>query len=131
MDFYNRQARILSLKEKFSKNCPHCYKILEEFEYDLKLNSYSIGRIEKYWSFLKAIHERLGVCFDKAKRGDVEKLIVEIDDDNKWSEWTKIDFKKIIKFFYRWLKNGSLEGDYPSIVKWIKVKMKRKKPEDS
>ncbi|MEM7826047.1 MAG: tyrosine-type recombinase/integrase, partial [Candidatus Aenigmatarchaeota archaeon] len=125
MDFYNREAKVLSLKEKLSKACPSCFRLLEKFEHELKLNNYSIGRIEKYWSFLKTIHEKLGVCFDKAEKGDLERLVIEVDSNNKWSEWTKIDFKRIIKFFYRWLKNGSLEGEYPSIVKWIKVKMKR------
>jgi len=73
-------------------------------------------------SFLKTIHEKLGVCFDKAEKGDLERLVIEVDSNNKWSEWTKIDFKRIIKFFYRWLKNGSLEG-IPNLMKCIKVKL--------
>lgn len=125
MDFYKRESKILSLKRKFSKTCLNCFKLLEKFEHELKLNNYSVGRIEKYWSFLKTIHEKLGVCLDKAEKEDLERLVIEIDGNNKWSEWTKIDFKRIIKFFYRWLKSGSLEGEYPSIVKWIKVKMKK------
>jgi integrase len=125
MDLYNRELKVLSVKRRFKAECQKCFEILENFEHALKLNNYSIGRIEKYWSFLKTIHRMLGSCFDEAKREDLEKLVIAIDAEKEWSEWTKSDFKRIVKFFYRWLKNKSLEGDYPEIVKWIKVKMKR------
>jgi integrase/ribosomal protein L40E len=98
---------------------------MERFEYQLKLNNYSLGRIEKYWSFLRTIHQNLGVCFDKAERKDIEALIIKIDTNAKWSNYTKLDFKKIAKFFFRWLLTGNLEGDYPDMVKWMKIRMKK------
>jgi integrase/ribosomal protein L40E len=124
-DFYNRKQRVESIKRKFKQECSNCYTLLEKFEHALKLNNYSIGRIEKYWCFLRKIHELFGKCFDAVEKKDVEDLIIKIDQNSKWSEWTKNDFKRIVKFFYRWLKYGNLEGDYPDLVKWIKVKMKR------
>ena len=74
---------------------------------------------------LETIHKEIGVCFEDAKREDIERLIIKIDENSEWSEWTKYDFKKIIKFFFRWLKFGILEGEYPKIVKWIRPKMKK------
>jgi integrase/ribosomal protein L40E len=74
---------------------------------------------------LRRIHELLGTCFENAERRHLEALVIRIDQNNAWSDWTKSDFKRIVKFFYRWLKFGNLEGDYPDIVKWIKPKMKR------
>ena len=127
MDLYNREARLQSIKRKFKLICPNCFKLLEEFEHDLRLNNYSVGRIEKYWSFLKTIHQKLGKCFDKVERGDLERFVIEVDSNNKWSEWTKSDFKRITKFFFRWLINNRLEGDYPELVKWIKAKLKKNK----
>jgi integrase/ribosomal protein L40E len=124
-DLYKRERKILQIKEKFKSECERCYKVIEKFEHALRLNQYSTGRIEKYWSFLKTLHHHLGVCFEDAKREDIEKLVIKIDTNPEWAEWTKTDMKKILKIFYRWLKFGNLEGDYPDIVKWIKPKMKR------
>jgi len=131
MDFYNREAKIRSIKKRFKDICPNCFEILQKFEHDLKLNNYSLGRIEKYWCFLKTIHEKLNRCFDKVSKKDLESLVIAIDNE-RWSEWTKSDFKKITKFFFRWLLSGRLEGEYPDIVKWIKTRIKKnnqKKPE--
>lgn len=122
-DLYNREGKIRRVKEKFSEECNRCFRILEEFERYLKLNNYSIGRIEKYWTFLRTIHFLLGNCFDKATKADIENFVIKVDSNENWTEWTKADFKKIIKFFYKWLKgNGE---DYPEEVKWIKVKLKK------
>jgi integrase/ribosomal protein L40E len=125
MDLYKRERRIEATKQRFRQECSKCYALIERFEYDLKLNSYSVGRIEKYWCFLRRIHELLETCFENAERRHLEALVIKIDQNNAWSDWTKADFKRIVKFFFRWLKFGNLEGDYPEIVKWIKVKEKK------
>ncbi|MEM5871950.1 MAG: phage integrase N-terminal SAM-like domain-containing protein, partial [Candidatus Aenigmatarchaeota archaeon] len=124
VDIYRRDLKIASIKQKFKDTCPNCYNILEEFERDLKLNNYSIGRIEKYWSFLKTIHKMIG-CFEKVEKKDIENFVIEVDEKEDWAEWTKSDFKRILKFFYRWFLNKTLEGEYPEIVKWIKTEIKR------
>ncbi|MEM5861205.1 MAG: tyrosine-type recombinase/integrase, partial [Candidatus Aenigmatarchaeota archaeon] len=124
VDIYRRDLKIASIKQKFKDTCPNCYNILEEFERDLKLNNYSIGRIEKYWSFLKTIHKMIG-CFEKVGKKDIENFVIEVDGKEDWAEWTKSDFKRILKFFYRWFLNKTLEGEYPELVKWIKTEIKR------
>lgn len=126
---YNREARILSAKKKFKEDCPKCFELVEKFETQLKLNNYSIGRIEKYWSFLKTIHKNLGVCFNETKKEDLEKFVIFLSNNENWSENTKKDFKIIVKFFYRWLLNDSLEGEYPKLVSWIKVRIKKSNEE--
>jgi hypothetical protein len=75
--------------------------LVEQFERCLRINNYSIGRIEKYWSFLRTLHKLLGKCFENISRKDVEDLLIKIDSNNEWSEWTKHDFKRIFKFYYR------------------------------
>jgi len=124
MDLYQTEEVLKRVKENFREKCPHCYSIMENFERTLRTNNYSVARIEKYWSSLKTIHNLLGKCFDKVEKKDIEDLVIKIDSGN-WSEWTKSDFKKLLKVFYRWLLNKTLEGDYPELVKWIKPKMKK------
>jgi integrase/recombinase XerD len=125
MDLYKRERKVESIKQKFKQECSRCYSLAEKFEHDLKLSNYSVGRIEKYWCFLRRIHELLGTCFELAERKDLEMFVIKTDRNNVWSEWTKSDFKRIAKFFFRWLYFGNLEGDYPDIVKWIKCRMKK------
>ena len=124
-DLYDRENKIKNTKKKFAEECKNCYKILEEFERCLRLNNYSLGRIEKYWTFLRRIHSLLETCFDKVTKSDIENFVIKVDSNEKWKEWTKVDFKRILKFFYRWFIYRKLEGDYPEIVKWIKTKMKK------
>ncbi len=124
-DHYNRKGRLSSIKGRFKEECPHCFEILERFEHTLKLNDYSIGRIEKYWSSLKTIHKELGKCFDGVQREDIEKFVISVNRNERWSEWTKSGFKSIIKFFMRWLLTNQITGDYPDMVKWVPTKMKK------
>jgi hypothetical protein len=98
MDLYKRERRIEAIKQRFKQECNKCYALIERFEHDLKLNSYSAGRIEKYWCFLKKIHELLGTYFENAERRHLEALVIKIDQNNAWSDWTKADFKRIVNF---------------------------------
>lgn len=125
MDLYNREKKIENLKQRFRGECANCFSITDGFERQLKLNNYSIGRIDKYWSFLRSIHTLNQACFGEFRKEQIEELVIKIDSNNKWSEWTKVDFKKVFKFFYRWIKSKKLEGDYPEEVKWIRTRMKR------
>jgi len=122
-DLYRTEVCMKRVKEKFSQECYRCFKILEDFERFLKLNGYSLGRIKKYWTFLRRVHFMLCTCFDKASKVDMENFVIKVDSNENWSEWTKYDFKRIVKFFYKWLKGEGKE--YPEEVKWIKVKLKK------
>lgn len=80
-------------------------------------------RITKYLNHLKLIAEKLKKDFDKATKEDIEKLVYEIETSN-YSPWTKMDYRVIIKRFYRWLRGN--DEEYPPEVKWIKTTMKEK-----
>lgn len=41
-----------------------------------------------------------------------------------YTDWTKHDYKMILKRFFKWLRGFD---DYPDEVKWIKVTVKRRK----
>ncbi len=127
MDLYNKEKKIERAKIRFRQDCPNCCALIERFEHSLKLSDYSTSRIEKYWTFLKSIHNNLGNCFEKVEKVDIENFVILVDGSDKWSENTKSDFKKIFKFFYRWMTTNNLEGDYPEAVKWIKTKIKKSK----
>lgn len=124
LDLYNAGKRIAGAKSAFQKTCADCYKVMGRFELELNLLNYSDLRILKYWQHLHKIHKLLGVCFDKAQKEEIQKLVVEINKNPDWQEWSKADYKKMTKFFWRWLVGGKLKGSYPELVDWITVNVK-------
>jgi len=61
--------------------------------------------------------------FEDAAKEDILKLVqkVELSD---YSDWTKHDYKAMLKIFYRWLRGTE---EYPEEVKWIRPGRRRKK----
>jgi len=86
MDLYNKERTLEQQKERFKEECIRCYKLLEKFERTLRINNYSISRIEKYWTSLRIIHKILAKCFEDAKKEDIEELVIKIDTNKNWSE---------------------------------------------
>jgi len=91
-------------------------------------HGYSIGlskaRILKWLNKMRLISIRLNRDFDKATKEDIKKLVAEINQGNI-SNWTKADYRILIKRFYKWLKGN--EEEYPDEVKWIKTTTKNGK----
>ncbi len=125
MDLYRREEKIKRIKLKFREECNRCFTLVEQFERCLRLNNYSTSRIEKYWNHLRAIHGLINRCFETLAKKDIEDFVMKIDSNSRWSEWIKYDYKRIFKFFYRWMVNKTLEGEYPPEVKWIKARIKK------
>lgn len=85
-------------------------------------------RIVKYITTLKYIAQSLQIDFEEATESDIRRYISNLERSRQ-SQWTKHDYKVVVKKFYRWL-NG---GQEPSIVKWISTSFKdknQKLPED-
>ncbi|MEM5836077.1 MAG: hypothetical protein QW040_03785, partial [Candidatus Aenigmatarchaeota archaeon] len=119
-DLYNRERKIKSNLEAIKKMDSKTYEKVLEFITKLEANNYSKGRIEKYACFLRTLRKFLGKDFSEASKEDIENLVVKINNSD-YSEASKSDFKKILKFYMRWLKFGKLDGKYPEEVEWIKT----------
>jgi integrase/ribosomal protein L40E len=59
----------------------------------------------------------LGKPFRKASRGDIERLIAQVER-MPYSEWTRASFRIAVKKFYKWLLGK--DEEYPPQVKWIR-----------
>lgn len=86
------------------------------------------ARCLKYIHILKKISLWLNKSFDVVKQRDMEKLIEYLENDsylknNKssnskpLSHSTKVDYKKAIRKFYKWLFGNN--EHYPDLVDWI------------
>lgn len=77
-----------------------------------------IARQIKYLSTLRRIASLLNKPFEKATKDDIIDFVVKIEQQG-YSEWTKRDYKIVLKRFYKWLHG--CEEEYPAEVRWIKV----------
>lgn len=82
----------------------------------------SLGRIKKICYSLKVISKMLNKKFRIAKRNDIEKLMIKIEQTD-YTEHTKHDIKVVVKQFWRWLKNN----DNPIETEWIKSSIRENK----
>ena len=94
-----------------------------------------VARCLKYIQILKKISVRLDKPFNKVKQEDIEKFIEALEDDKYkyevrtesgkllktgyYAYSTKLDYKKTIKKFYKWLLGNN--DYYPELVEWIET----------
>jgi len=95
-----------------------------KFKKQLLAEGITYGRIMKYLYTLRSISSMLNKPFRKVNKDDMVELVGKIESNEKYSEWTKSDFKKMLKRFYKWLSDGE---EYPKEVKWIKTSIKNNK----
>lgn len=95
--------------------------------------SIGVARCLKYIQILKKISTWLDKPFDKVTQSDMEKLIEALENDQycidvksnnqeppktrKYAHSTKLDYKKTIRKFYKWLLGDNKQ--YPELVDWI------------
>ena len=129
-DIYRMKRRLDSLLKKV-ENSSILKKnkdiILKFYDYALSIGL-SKPRICTYLIVLPQFSEWLDIPFTETSKEDIRKLARKIEQGD-YTEFTKNQYKAILKRFYKWL-NG--DEEYPEKVKWIKTscrKTKRKQPE--
>jgi integrase len=151
-DFYNHRERLARLIErvetgkKYTRNRKtvkinisehNRRRILEYHNYCLS-NGLSISRVIKFMQYLLQWGEWLKKNFDDVQKEDIERVLKDIELST-YAEWTKNDYKTVIKRFFQWLREPYREerqtkgGKYPPEVSWIKTKAQsnnNKLPED-
>ena len=96
--------------------------ILEFYKY-MELQDYSLHRQIKYLIKLPKLAEQLGIPFAKAEKGDIEHLVLWLKRRKDINDTTKLDYKILLKRFYKWLN----DGEYPDCVKFITTTQKNHK----
>ena len=99
-------------------------ELIEKFCNDCFAQGITAGRVQKYVYTLKRIASWLGKDFDAADEEDLKKIVAMINT-SPFTEWTKYDYKRVLKKFFRWLGKEEL-------VSWIKCTgpRNRKLPEE-
>lgn len=60
-------------------------------------------RQHKYLQSLQNIGHWLGKDFEKATGKDIIRVLADHVENNGYKEWTKVNYRQVLKKFYRWL----------------------------
>jgi len=109
---------------KKSKNIhPDNKQAILDFVRYMELKDYSNHRIYKYLNKLPSMAEKINKPFLKATQADIEKFIMWLKHRPDITDTTKLDYKILLKRFYKWLGNGK----YPPSVEFITTTEKNNK----
>jgi len=125
LDIHHRKQGFDSLMKKLNKSKDiNKQTILKYYDF-ISANGLSIARIDKELRILLNLSKFLGKKFEEANKDDIIKLVQTIENQD-YAEWTKCDYKVIVKKFYSWLR-GLERKEYPKEVNWIKTTLKNRK----
>jgi len=115
-EIYNYESTLARELSK-TKEDPFNAEILLKYYRSRVAEGLSLARILKCLSTLRLISKSLGKRFEDATKDDIVNMIVKIEKRNL-SQWTKHDYKVILKRFYKWLRDSEI---YPPEVRWIRT----------
>ncbi len=105
--------------------CEENKKLISDFADKNFADGLSKTRICKVTYTLRYLARYLGKPFPTATKMDIQNVVAKIERNERYSEWTKYDFKIIMRKFYKWV--GGNDEVYPEMVKWVKPKLKNGK----
>lgn len=119
VEIYNYNRRIETILERIrnSEIDKKNKDAILEFHKDCLSRGLSKARAFKYLYTLENLAKLLAIPFEKATRDNICELVTK-NEKQDYADWTKHDYKVILKVFYRFLKKTD---EYPPEVKWIKA----------
>jgi len=99
-------------------------KQIEDFSRIRLAKGSSKLRVVKCMYCIRYLAGWLNKDFSKATKTDLIKLVTEIDSKN-YSDYTRYDFKIVLKMFYKWLLGK--DEEFPKVIKWLKPRLKNAK----
>jgi site-specific recombinase XerD/ribosomal protein L40E len=124
---WNASADIYNYRRTLDKALHSLENLNEEnkleilrFYHDCVAEGLSQARIIKYIVTLRRIANILAKPFSQVTKEDIASFVERIESAS-YSNWTKRDYKIVLKKFFKWFRKTE---DYPEEVKWIKAKIK-------
>ena len=105
--------------------CEENKKLIADFADKCFADGLSKTRICKITYTIRYLARYLGKPFPQATKLDIQGVVGKLERNERYSEWTKYDFKVIMRKFYKWV--GGNDEVYPDMVKWVKPKLKNMK----
>jgi site-specific recombinase XerD len=130
-DIHHTEQNILKVQKRLkgsSNILSQDKKLILDYDKEMLLAGLSIKRREKVIRILGQLSTWKQKPFEKCSGQDIKEIVRGIEESN-YAEWTKHDFKTILKKFFKFVRKSE---EYPPEVKWIKARRPRNHtlPED-
>ena len=99
------------------KSDPHNAEVMQRYYNARVAEGISIARTYKCLNTLKILSRMFGKPFETATKDEIVELVARFERKDL-SDWTKRDYKVVLKHFFKWLRN--CEDVAPPEVRWIK-----------
>ncbi len=127
VDLYNYPKRLetaLAKVKEDSRICEDNQKTIASFAKIRLAKGSSHGRVAKVAYCMRFWAIWFGKPFSQATKDDLIGLIGDLETKN-FAEYTKYDFKIVLKMFYKWLLGN--DEEFPAVIKWLKPAIKNEK----
>lgn len=124
-DLYNYPKRLegaLARMKQEKKICEENKQAIISFSKVRLAKGSSHGRVAKVVYCMRFWAIWLGKPFSQATKEDLISVVGELESNPKYAEYTKYDFKIVLKMFYKWLKGN--DEEFPKEVKWLRPNIK-------
>ena len=129
---YNEDKRLDKTKNNLIEDTTTSKKnkdIILSYMEELTGKGLSVGRVQKFCSYLTRIAKILKKDFSKANKDDIIRVLNEIErlkvragsrKGKPLSDWAKHDYRLVIKTFYKWLRQKEIDEDFMNSQKEMK-----------
>lgn len=118
---YDKRLKRILYNLEVSEEVPDPDKLLLKKYHDhLILEGLGLARVIRYTHLLMQLSKWLKIGFDNATEDDIKSLILSIEKNPNYSEWSRYMYKIGIRKFYKWLR----KSEKPPEVAWIRAVMK-------
>lgn len=125
MDLYNYPKRLegaLARMRQEKKICEENKQAIVAFSKVRLAKGSSHGRVAKVVYCMRFWAIWLGKQFSQTTKEDLISVVGELESNPKYAEYTKYDFKIVLKMFYKWLLGN--DEEFPKEIKWLKPNIK-------
>jgi len=98
--------------------CEENKKLILDFADKCFADGLSKGRLCKLMYTIRYLAGYMKKPFSEASKKDIQGVVAQVERCERYTTWTKYDYKVILKKFYKWLKGN--DDVYPDEVRWIK-----------
>ena len=125
IDLYNYPKRLEGAIDKVKKLetiCEEDKQAIISFSKVRLAKGSSHGRVAKVVYCMRLLATWLKKPFRQATKDDLIALVGELEGNDHYAEYTKYDYKIVLKMFYKWLLGN--DEEFPSVIKWLKPDLK-------
>ncbi len=130
-EIYQYDGRLANLRKDIAESTvisERNRQVLHEFDTYLGCQDMIKSRVIKLLYVVKILGGWLGNDFEAAERKDIEVLVSKVEQHQKFSPWTKQDYKLILRKFYQLLHGLDWKSKtFPPEVAWIRIGIKLSK----